>query len=78
MPSRDDALREELLESNEEFRRLYQEHQDYERRLGELYRKSSLSQDDEIEQKRIKLHKLRLKDQMEHMLRSHREARLTA
>jgi uncharacterized protein YdcH (DUF465 family) len=37
-----------------------------------------LSQDDEIEEKRIKLHKLVLKDRMESILRSHRESRVSA
>ena len=77
MPSRDE-LREELLQTDEEFRRLHDEHQDYERRLAELHQRSVLSQDDEVEEKRIKLHKLALKDRMESLLRSHREARVTA
>lgn len=77
MHTRDD-LREELLQTDQEFRRLHEEHQEYERRLAELYHKSMLSQDDEIEEKRIKLHKLALKDRMESILRSHRESRVSA
>lgn len=68
------ALKDELAETDEAFRRLMAEHQDSERRLEELYRKSLRSPDDEIEEKRIKLHKLRLKDQMEEMLRMHSAA----
>jgi len=77
MMSRDD-VREELLQTDEEFRRLYEEHQEYERRLAEINHKSMLSQDDEIEEKRIKLHKLALKDRMESIVRSHRESRVSA
>ena len=77
MSSRDD-VREELLQTDEEFRRLYEEHQEYERRLAEINHKSMLSQDDEIEEKRIKLHKLALKDRMESIARSHRESRVPA
>ena len=77
MSSRDD-VREELLQTDEEFRRLYDEHQEYERRLAEINHKSMLSQDDEIEEKRIKLHKLTLKDRMESIVRSHRESRVSA
>lgn len=77
MSSRDD-VREELLQTDEEFRRLYEEHQEYERRLAEINHKSMLSQDDEIEEKRIKLHKLTLKDRMESLVRSHRESRVSA
>jgi uncharacterized protein YdcH (DUF465 family) len=77
MSSRDD-VREELLQTDEEFRRLSEEHQEYERRLAEINHKSMLSQDDEIEEKRIKLHKLALKDRMESIARSHRESRVSA
>ena len=78
MSNRDDLLKEELLRTDDEFRRLYEEHQEYERRLQELNHKSSFSQDDEIEEKKIKLHKLVLKDQMERILRTHRESRVSA
>ena len=73
-----DALVRELLETHSEFRRLYEEHQSCERRLEELSQKSLLSQDDEIEEKKIKVHKLALKDRMEHMVREHEGARATA
>ena len=33
MPNRDDLLKEELIQTDDEFRRLYEEHQEYERRL---------------------------------------------
>jgi hypothetical protein len=69
-------LKEELIATDGEFRRLYDEHQDYERRLDELNHRSLLSQEDEIEEKRIKLHKLTLKDRMEAILRSHADQRV--
>ena len=78
MPNRDDVLKEELIRTDDDFRRLYEEHQEYERRLQDLNHKSLLSQDDEVEEKKIKLHKLVLKDQMEEILRHHRESRVTA
>lgn len=67
------ALREELLRTDDEFRRLHEEHQAAEKRLEELYHLSLPSQDDEIEEKKIKLHKLALKDRMEQVVREHRE-----
>jgi uncharacterized protein YdcH (DUF465 family) len=76
MSTRDD-LKAELIQTDEQFRRLYEEHREYERRLAELNQKTLLSQDDEVEEKKIKLHKLALKDRMEELLRSHREARVT-
>ena len=72
-----DELKAELIETDEQFRRLYEEHREFERRLSELNQKTLLSQDDEIEEKKIKLHKLALKDRMEGMLRAHREARVS-
>ena len=66
-------LKEELLETDEEFRRLHEEHQTCERRLDEINAKSFLTQEDEFEEKKLKRHKLTLKDQMHAMLRSHRQ-----
>jgi uncharacterized protein YdcH (DUF465 family) len=77
MSERDD-LREELIETDPEFRRLHEEHQESERRLHEINQKSLLSQEDEAEEKKIKLHKLALKDRMEGLLRAHRESRVAA
>lgn len=76
--SMQDELKEELIQTDAEFRRLYEEHLDYKRRLQEIQQKSLLSQEDEVEEKRIKLHKLMLKDQMEAILRLHRESRVSA
>lgn len=68
-----DSMKEEMLETNDEFRRLYEEHQTCERRLDEINQKSFLSQEDEFEQKRLKRHKLTLKDQMHAMLLGQRQ-----
>lgn len=77
MPDRE-ALKEELIRTDAEFRRLHEEHQDCERRLEALHQKTMLSQDEELEQKQIKVHKLALKDRMEALLRAHREANVSA
>jgi uncharacterized protein YdcH (DUF465 family) len=73
-----DTLVRELLESDDEFRRLHQEHQQCESRLDELQHMSLLSQEDEIEEKKIKVHKLALKDRMEQLVRQHDGLRVTA
>jgi uncharacterized protein YdcH (DUF465 family) len=73
-----DDLKAELINTDEEFRRLYEEHQEYEKRLQSINSKQLLSQEDEVEEKKIKLHKLVLKDHMEQILRQHRETRVTA
>jgi len=77
MPNRDE-IKEELLQTDSEFRKLHQEHQDYEHRLLAINQKSLLSEEDEVEEKRIKLHKLVLKDRMEAIVRHHRESRVSA
>jgi len=71
---RRDDVKEELLASNAEFRRLYEEHRDYDSRLNNLQSKAALSAEDELEAKRIKVHKLQLKDRMEIMIRDHERA----
>ena len=73
-----DDLKAELIKTDDDFRRLFEEHQEYERRLQEINQKTLLSQEDEMEEKKIKLHKLMLKDQMEQLLRLHRESRVSA
>lgn len=78
MAQGNDRLTEELLETDDEFRHLVEEHKRSEERLGELQTRSMLSPEDEVEEKQIKLHKLYLKDQMEQILRRHREAGVSA
>jgi uncharacterized protein len=66
-------LREQLLASNDEFRRLAQEHTQYSQRLESLLQKKYLSDEEKLEEVRLKKLKLRLKDQMEDLERQHRE-----
>ncbi len=69
-----DPAMEELIRTDDAFRSLYEEHQEYKQRLAAIRMKSLPSQEDEIELKRIKIHKLSLKDRMEYMLREHSRA----
>lgn len=73
-----DDLRDELIKTDEEFRRLAEEHQQYEQRLEQLDQRTVMSQEAEAEAKTIKLHKLALKDRMEAILRARSEERVTA
>ena len=61
-----------VLASNEAFRRLAQEHSQYEQRLGSLLDKRYLTEDEKLEEIRLKKLKLRLKDQMEAIERQYR------
>ena len=58
-------VREQLIASHEEFRRLAQEHSQYAQHLDSLIQKRFLSEDEKVEEVRLKKLKLRLKDQME-------------
>ena len=57
--------RDFLLTGNEEYRRLSFEHAQYSKRLDNLVQKRFLSDEEKIEEVRLKKLKLRLKDQME-------------
>jgi uncharacterized protein len=66
------SLREELIASDEEFRRLAQEHSQHSQRLETLLQKRYLSDEEKLEEVRLKKLKLRLKDQMEQIEQQHR------
>lgn len=76
--SQSNTLKQELLDTDDEFRRLFEEHQNYEQRLETLHEKSFFSEEDEQEEKRIKLQKLRLKDRMQIIMSTHDEAGVSA
>ncbi len=58
-------VREQLLASNDEFRRLASEHSQYAQQLDSLIQKKYLSEEEKVEEVRLKKLKLHLKDQME-------------
>lgn len=66
------TLQDELIANSEEFRKLAQEHKQYAQRLDSLIQKKYLSEDEKVEEVRLKKLKLRLKDQMEIMEQQHR------
>src|SRR5581483_889461 len=64
-----EELKAHLMETNEEFRRLASEHSDFARQLDALEALPHLTYEEELEETRLKKLKLRLKDQMEAILK---------
>ena len=64
-----EAVREQLMAGNEQYRRLREEHARYKAQLNELSAKSHLSDEEQAEEVRLKKLKLRVKDQMELLVR---------
>ena len=69
MPTEIDAMKQQLLESNDEFRQLATQHHDLDERIHNLATRSFLSEPEQLEEVTLKKRKLQLKDQMESMLR---------
>lgn len=63
--------RDQLLASHDEFRRLVQEHSQYSQRLESLTEKRYLTEEEKLEEIRLKKLKLRLKDQMHSLERQY-------
>ena len=63
---------ERLLE-NEEYKRLHEQHHEYESRLSQFNDKVVLSDEEQVEETTLKKKKLQLKDRMEAIARRMRE-----
>lgn len=70
MPSLNAVARESLLASNEEYRRLYEEHTELENRLKVLSEKVVLTDAEQIEESKLKKLKLAGRDRMEEIART--------
>jgi uncharacterized protein len=73
MPQTTDAVRESLLSQNDEYRRLDEQHHEFESRLVLLTDKTVLSDDEQVEEVTLKKRKLQVKDRMEAIARQFRE-----
>jgi uncharacterized protein YdcH (DUF465 family) len=74
MPQAPDVLKDSLLSQNEEYRRLDQQHHEYESLLTRLTEKAVLSDEEQIEEITLKKKKLQIKDRMEAIARQVRGA----
>jgi uncharacterized protein YdcH (DUF465 family) len=64
----EEEIKEQLMSSSEDFRRLAEEHQRYDSKLKELLSRNHLTEQDRLEEVRLKKKKLQLKDQMNSMV----------
>jgi uncharacterized protein YdcH (DUF465 family) len=65
-------VKEQLLQTDEEFHNLFAKHHELEDRLSELTTKSYLSEPEQIEEVTLKKRKLQIKDRMEDIIRRRR------
>jgi uncharacterized protein YdcH (DUF465 family) len=64
-------IKAHLMQTSEEFRKLAQQHLEYKRKVEELEAKSFLTEQEQVEEHRLKKLKLHLKDVMEKMVHDH-------
>jgi uncharacterized protein YdcH (DUF465 family) len=65
---KEEEIKEQLMSSSADFRRLAEEHQQYELKLKELLGHHHLTEQDLLEEINLKKKKLQLKDQMNSMV----------
>lgn len=71
-----EELKAYLMQSNEEFRSLVEKHAEYAKLIDEIESKSHLTEQDEMEEHRLKKLKLHLKDQMHEILNRYRASQV--
>ena len=73
MMDRPQDLKGYLVATNEEFRRLADQHHIYDEQLQELSSKSYLNDEEQLEEAKLKKLKLRLKDEMQRIIQQHKK-----
>jgi len=63
-----EEIKAHLMQTDEKFRHLAEQHSQYKRQVEELEAKHALSAAEELEEHRLKKLKLRLKDEMEQLV----------
>jgi uncharacterized protein YdcH (DUF465 family) len=74
-PMRDEEVTKRLLEENEEFRQLKEEHSWFHRKVEDLDKKAFLTPAERQQREELKKKKLALKDKMEAMMERYRQER---
>ncbi|HZI51540.1 MAG TPA: DUF465 domain-containing protein [Terriglobia bacterium] len=65
---KEEEIKEHLISSSADFRRLAEEHHQHEQKLQEILSHPHLSEQDHLEEVRLKKKKLHLKDQMNELV----------
>ena len=68
----EEELKTHLMQSNDEFRRLSVEHSEFDHKLTDLESRHHLTEDEQIEEIRLKKLKLRAKDRMRDIILEYR------
>ena len=68
MMMKEEEIKEHLMSANAEFRHLVQEHRLHEGQLAELLTRHHMTEQDHVEEIRLKKKKLQLKDQINSMI----------
>lgn len=76
MENTQEDLKAHLMQTNEEFRRLVDEHHQHHMQLEALEAKPLLSDQEQVEEHRLKKLKLHLKDQMNEILSRYKAQRV--
>ena len=71
---KEQEIAEILARENEEYKKLGEEHNNFEKTLAELDKKVYLTQEEEIERKRIQKLKLSRKDRMAEIVRDYKKS----
>jgi uncharacterized protein len=69
-----DELKAHLMATDEHFRELCEQHSQYDHKIEELEAKHAPTEEEQIEEVRLKKLKLRLKDEMMEIMNRHRSA----
>lgn len=64
----DQKIKEILIEKNNEFKKLYLKHQEFEEILQAFQQKKTKDEADIVEEQNLKKHKLQLKDAMQKLI----------
>ncbi len=72
--TQDEELKAHLLQRDEHFRSLSEQHAHLKQQVEQIEAKSHVTETDELEEQRLKKEKLHIKDQLNEIISSHKHA----